>query len=403
MRMRAVCVFALFGILLLPTGFSQEPTSAIELGSEAIYLGERFLVTVNVSDTLIVLNLNNPTKVYEFKFDQPGTMELCFVRPCDHPCECVPVERLIPANPGDEILFVLKGNPQKEELRRVVQRCREASPSIQLDFSETAGKCVFKVTLTNSCLDLACDLDKASAYFYVNDPEKALEIVLAETGPATGVFVGELPIEIRYSRGKFTVCYGNKMVDVVLPDLPQACVKVGDKEQCFALVSPIEEAVLTVIPPKFRMDCCSFPTLEVIRGLIQSELGQNVDVSMELAKEEGKLYVIAKKGCQYFAGTKEVTILPPVQLVVKDEKGNVLHGGRLEAGKKYVIEAQSGQEDGCILIVELGPSPDKCGQLVESAKGPYYEWTPKQGEKTFAIIYVDKYFCNPPALIVTVD
>jgi len=90
-----------------------------------IYIGEPFSVTVSIPDTLIVLNLSDPAKVYESKIEQPGPIELCFVRACDHPCACVPVERVILANPGDEILFTLKKVGLDKEIRRSVLRSKE--------------------------------------------------------------------------------------------------------------------------------------------------------------------------------------------------------------------------------------------------------------------------------------
>lgn len=76
-----------------------------------IHIGERFQERVDVADVLIVLNLNDRSRIYEFDFPEPGTLALCFVRPCDHPCECVPQNQIVLANPGDEILFIMKKPP----------------------------------------------------------------------------------------------------------------------------------------------------------------------------------------------------------------------------------------------------------------------------------------------------
>jgi hypothetical protein len=59
-----------------------------------------------------------------------------------------------------------------------------------------------------------------------------------------------------------------------------------------------------------------------------------------------------------------------------------------------------GLPDGYILVVSLSSGKVVSGPV----KGASYEWTPGQEVKgTVAIIYVDQYFCNPPALIFEVD
>ncbi|MGC9075428.1 MAG: hypothetical protein ACP5JD_06900 [Candidatus Bipolaricaulaceae bacterium] len=393
---------AVLGVLALSftgTGLAQ----TMELG-DTIYIGERFPVTLHVADTLVVLNLTNPAKVYEFKMDQPGTIELCFVRPCDHPCACVPVERVILANPGDEILFVLKGNPKGGEVRRPVVRAREDKPKIQAELVERDGKCRIKIAVDLMSADLTCSPDKIPALFYVQDEGKAIELELLETGPTTGKFEAEMLIEIAYEKGKFIVSYECKgkpeSVVVTLPELPKATIKVGGEAHVLDLVSLIPDNVMEKIPEKFRLDCCSL-TMEWIRGIVQASFPPSAQVFLEVIAD--KLYAIVRDGCRYQAGIKDVEVLEPVKLMVEDEKGASVQGGRLEAGKKYIIKAINGLEDGIILVVELGCSTAK--PVLKSVKGTTTEWTPDQelSERTVAIIYVDQYFCNPPALIFSID
>ncbi len=402
MRRGAFLWVAALGILafsFVGTGLAQ----TLELG-DVIYIGERFPVTVHVKDTLVVLNLNNLAKVYEFKLDQPGTIDLCFVRACDHPCECVPMERVLLANPGDEILFVLKENPQAGEVRRPVVRAREDKPKIHAELAERDGKCCVKITVDFMSADLSCSLDKIPALFCVQDEGKTIQIELWETGPATGKFVAEVPIEIAYKDGKFTVFYEcagkTESIVVALPKLPKATIKVGEETYTLDLVAPISSNVMETIPGKLRVNCCSL-TMEWIRGIVQANFPPSAVVFVEVIG--GGLFAIVRDGCRYYAGTKDVTILESVKLVVKDVKGVSVQGGRLEAGKKYTVEAINGLEDGIILVVELGCSADK--QTLKTFKGTTAEWTPGQGlsGKTVAIIYVDKYFCNPPALIFSID
>lgn len=391
-----------FGVLVLSfagAGLAQ----TMELG-DAIYIGEPFPVTLHVKDTLVVLNLNNPAKVYEFQIDEPGTIDLCFVRSCDHPCVCVPMERVLLANPGDAILFVLKENPQAGEARRPVLRAREDEPKVQVELTERNGKCWVKIAVELMSADESCSLDTISALFYVQDEEKAVKLTLEETGPATGKFVAEVPVEIAYAEGKFTVSYecAGKIESIVatLPDLPKAAIKVSDKVYILDLVGPIPESVMEAIPARFRISCCSL-TMEWIRGIIQANFPSSAEVFLEVINS--KLYAVVRDGCRYYAGAKDVTVLEPVKLVVKDEKGLLVQGGCLEAGKKYTVEAVNGLEDGIILVVELGCDADK--PVLASFRGTVAEWTPSQAisGKTVAVIYVDKYFCNPPALIFTVD
>ncbi|MBC7222393.1 hypothetical protein H5T56_05385 [Candidatus Bipolaricaulota bacterium] len=400
------CVLVV-GIFIVEAGLSQ----TMELG-EVIYIGESFPVIVNVEDTLVVLNLNNPAKVYEFKVDKPGTtIELCFVRPCDHPCEGVPTERIVLANPGDQILFVLKRNPQKDEVRRAVYRSREEPLEVNLTLAGKDAKRYLCFKVEYKPADLTCNPDTLPIEFFIHDEGKLATLKLKETGPATGEFVGTYPVEISYAEGKFTVRYEYERADsqkelepvvVALPDLPKVTVRVGGAQFILDLVTGIDTAVLNEVPSEFRLDgYCSF-VLEFIRGIIQSHYAPTAEVFVEV--REGKLYVVVKDGCQYYAGIKDVKVLPPVQLVIKDEKGNVVRGGHLDAAKTYKIEAMNGLADGCVLIVELGCTDNKCCQTLRSAMGAFIEWAPEQGRegKTFAIIYVDKYLCNPPALIVTV-
>ncbi len=409
MRRGVFWLVLVVGIFLAEVGLSQ----TMELG-DIVYIGERFPITLHVADTLVVLNLNNPAKVYEFTVDQPGTtIELCFVRPCDHPCECVPTECIILANPGDEILFVLKANPQKEEVRRAVVRSPAADPTVQVALVERAGKCYLQFKVVDKSADLTCNLDEISVEFFIHDPQKPAKLVLKETGPITGEFVGEYQVEITYAQGKFTVSYHygpagkqeSAKAEFFLPELPKVTVKVGETQLVRDLVDKIAAPLLDEIPSEFRLDgYCSF-VLEFIRGIVQSHFAQPAEAFVEV--QEGKLCVIVKEGCRYHAGIKEVKVLPPVQLVIKDEKGNVIRGGRLSAGTTYKIEAMNGLSDGCILIIELGCTGDKGESCptVQSKKGASLEWSPTQADvgKTFAIVYVDKHLCNPPALIVTVD
>jgi len=244
--------------------------------------------------------------------------------------------------------------------------------------------------------DRSCDQDNLSASFYVFDPQKVATLTLRETGPATGEFKAELPIELSYEKGKFTVKYASNEVTVELPNLPKAVIKIGDGEYVFDLVKKVDEKALAEIPQKFRLgDCCS---LALIEGAVKYYFAPTAQVNVELIGK--KLYVIVKDGCQYYAGVKDVDVLDPVRLVVKDEKGQEFHGGHLDAGKKYTIEAINGLPDGYILVVSLSSGK----VVVNPTQGRSYEWTPEQKDQgTVAIIYVDQYFCNPPALIFEVD
>jgi len=362
-----------------------------------LYIGQPFIVNVGVSDTLIVLNLRDPAKVYEFKIEERGIIELCFVRPCDHLPAHVPAERVILANPGDTILFTLKQTPMEQEIRRSVLRSIEGEKPevLKADLVEVEGKCYFQIKVKHIGADLSCDPDDLSVSFYVDDPQKVATLTLKETGPATGEFEAAFPIELRYDQRKFSVKYDSNEVTVELPNLPKAVIKIGDEKHIFDLVQKIDEKVLEGIPQKFRLgDCCS---LALIEGMVKYHFDPAAQINLELIANE--LYVIVKDGCQYYAGVKDVVVLNPVRLVVKDEKGQELHGGSLDAGKTYTIEARNGLPDGYILVVSLDS-----GEVVGGpGKGASYEWTPGQDVKGFvAIIYVDQYFCNPPALIFDV-
>lgn len=391
-------VLVFLGLWFL-SSLADEAVPSLVVPSEPIYIGKPFVVTVNVPDTLIVLNLNASVKAYEFKMDKPGEIVLCFVRACDHSCECTPLERVIIANPGDKILFTLKNTPLSEEIRRTVLRAPEEPPEIQAGLVEHEGKCSLEITVTYPQADLTCESDQISATFYVQDPEKACEpIKLEEADPNTGVFKGMAAIELKYEKCKFIVRYCGKEV---LTDLfPKAVVKVAGVEKNFELVGKLDEKVLAEIPEKIRPgDCCAL-ALELIKERIKCHFETKPEVYIELIG--GKLCVIVKDGCQYKVGVKDVEVLQPVRLVIKDESGQEVHGGRLEAGKTYTIEAINGLDEGWISVVELGS-----GEIIggKAQKGATFEWMPEQAHtgKTFAIIYVDQYFCNPPALIVTVD
>ena len=398
----------LLGLVVLSGLFcSVGITKDLEVPNE-LYIGQPFIVNVGVRDTLIVLNLRNPAKVYEFKIEEPGKIELCFVRPCDHPPAHVPAERVILANPGDTILFTLKQTPMEQEIRRSVLRSIEGEKPevLKADLVEVEGKCYFQIKVKHIGADLSCDPDDLSVSFYVDDPQKVATLTLKETGPATGEFEAWFPItELKYESQKFIVKYQYKKdskdetaeTEVQLPNLLTAVIKIGDAEFTFDLVKGLDKEVLEEIPQKFRQgDCCAFALLQ---GMIKRHFDPAAQVNVELI--ENALYVIAKEGCQYFAGVKKVEVLAPVRLVVKDEKGQELHGGRLDAEKTYTIEARNGlPEEGYILVVSLAS-----GKVVaEPSKGTSYKWTPGQDVKgSVAIIYVDPYFCNPPALIFEVD
>jgi hypothetical protein len=373
-------------------------TQPLIVPDQPIYIGQPFSINVSVPDTLIVLNLRDPAKVYEFKIEQPGEIELCFVRACDHPCARIPMERVILANPRDTILFTLKQTPMEQEIRRSVLRAKEGeTPEVlKAALVEVDGKSYFQIKVKHIGADLSCDQDNLSASFYVFDPQKGTTLTLRETGPATGEFEAAFPMELGYDQRKFTVKYASNEVTVELPNLPKAVVKIGDEEYVFDLVKKVDEKALAEIPQQFRLgDCCS---LALIEGAVKCHFAPTAQVNVELIGK--KLYVIAKDGCQYYAGVKDVVVLDPVRLVVKDEKGQEFHGGRLDAGKKYTIEAINGLPDSYILVVSLSS-----GKVVsEPGKGASYEWTPGQEVKgTVAIIYVDQYFCNPLALIFEVD
>ena len=389
-----------------------------------LYIGQPFIVNVGVSDTLIVLNLRDPAKVYEFKIEERGIIELCFVRPCDHLPAHVPAERVILANPGDTILFTLKQTPMEQEIRRSVLRSIEGEKPevLKADLVEVEGKCYFQIKVKHIGADLSCDPDDLSVSFYVDDPQKVATLTLKETGPATGEFEAWFPItELKYESQKFIVKYQYKkdskdetaVAEVTLPSRPEANIKIGDTDTKFSfdLVKALDKELLEEIPQKFRQgDCCAFALLQ---GMIKRHFDPAAQVNIELI--ENALYVIAKEGCQYFAGVKKVEVLAPVRLVVKDEKGQELHGGSLDAGKTYTIEAINGLPEGYILVVLLKPDPDKssdpansadsdrAGKVVHYGKGPSSNWTPGPNDKgCVAIIYVDQYFCNPPALIFDV-
>ena len=336
----------LLGVLALCGLFGSVGITQSLIVPEQIYIGQSFSVDVNVSDTLIVLNLRDSAKVYEakvyeFKMERPGKIELCFVRACDHPCACVPMERVILANPGDTILFTLKKTPMEQEIRRRVLRSKEGEKPevLKADLVEVEGKCYFQIKVKHISADLSCDPDDLSVSFYVLDAKKEATIKLQETGPATGEFEAQFLVELKYDRGKFTVKYDSNEVTVELPNLPKAVIKIGDERYTFDLdlFKKVDEKVLREIPQKLRLsDCCS---LALIEGMVKSHFSSAELIKLEPIDNK-QLYVIVKKGCQYYVGVKDVEVLSPVQLVVKDEKGQELHGGRLDAGKKYTMRQE---------------------------------------------------------------
>jgi len=390
----------LLGVLALCGLFGSVGIAQSLIVPEQIYIGQPFSVKVSVPDTLIVLNLSDPAKVYEFNMEQLDKIELCFVRACDRPCAFVPMERVILAKPGDEILFTLKKTQMEREIRRSVLRAKEGEKPevLTADVVTVEGKCYFQIKVKHISADDSCALNKLPMTFYVLDPQKVARTnKLEETGPATGEFEALFPVELKYDQGKFTVKYDSNEVTVELPNLPNAVIKIGDEEYTFSLFKKLDEKVLREIPNKFRLgDCCS---LALIEGMVKSRFSFAELIKLEPIDNK-QLYVVVKDGCQYYVGVKDVEVLSPVQLVVKDEKGQELHGGRLDAGKKYTIEARNGLPDGYILVVSL-----KTGKVLGGpGKGASYEWTPGQDDKgSVAIIYVDPYFCNPPALIFEVD
>jgi len=388
----------------------------IKLG-ESIVIGEPFAVEVEADDTLVVLNLSNPTRVYEFPVTKGEKIQLCFVRPCDPPCPKVPdvpAERVIQANPGDEILFVLKKNPQASEVRRLVKRSSPGTePSVEAKLGVTDKGCHLWVTVKYDAEDRSCEPDELFVEVFVVDEQDPIKLKLMEEGPAKGKFVGSCPLSLEYSssKGKFVVTYTpdspqtpsekkQKTKEVALPNYPTFSVSVKGKKYEFKLIEPITTQVLNAIPEKFRKDGCS---LAYLTGLIQPLVAPSHEIS--IGEIQGKLYIVVKRGeCQYLAGVKDVTILDSVKLVVKDEKGNVLTGGYLTRGQKYTVVAENGLSEGCIMVVALGPGDKGCSAIV-TKPGNTLEWTPapEHEGKRIAIIYVDPYFCNPPALIFTVD
>ena len=76
--------------------------------------------------------------------------------------------------------------------------------------------------------------------FYV-DPQKVVTLPLKETGPATGEFEAQFSVELKYDQGKFTVKYDSHEVTVELLNLPQAFIKIGDKEYTVDLVQKLEK------------------------------------------------------------------------------------------------------------------------------------------------------------------
>jgi len=101
--------------------------------------------------------------------------------------------------------------------------------------------------------------------FYV-DPQKVITLPLKETGPATGEFEAMFPMELRYDQRTFTVKYDSNEVTVELLNLPQAFIKIGDKEYTVDLVQKHEEKVLEIIPQKFRLGArCSLALIEGLR------------------------------------------------------------------------------------------------------------------------------------------
>lgn len=406
---------SVFGVsfLLSVVVLSLVGAEEIMLGDN-IYIGEPFQVKANVDDTVVVLNLNNPTKVYEFFLKKGETIELCFVRPCDHPCSCVPAERVIQATPGDEILFALKKS--KVELRRGVQRSSpREKPKIEMELVGQGEQCNLKISVTYAAKDSTCQRDELSVSLFIHDEKDPIPLTLHEKGWAGGEFEGQFPLKLSYTKGqgKFIVTYDDKQTpsgkpkvkEVVLPNLPTVTVDVEGTKGTQKLVQPIKAEVLNVLPDTFRKGDCWVLVKERLAELVKTSFGPSSQIDVD--EVQGKLYIVAQDGCKYFAGTKDVQVLPPVKLVVKDAQGKEVVGGTLKAGQKYEIEALHGQPDGCIIVVQLGPADkDKADCRAIIAKlGDKAEWTPGQEHqgKTFAVIYVDSYLCTPPALIFVVD
>lgn len=380
------------GILVGLLGLVAWGIAPLSLDPE-IHIGERFKVTVNVADILIAVNLNDRAKIYEFDFPEPGTMELCFVRPCDHPCECVTQNQIILAKPGDEILFVLKNHPQAEETRRKVLGFRSKPPKVEMQIVEQSDGCFAQFTGEKKDADLTCKEDRIAAYLYLVGEEKQTpkQVKLLETDPTSGVFIGHWPLSMDYKDGNFVV-NGHTFS---WPKFPKLIIKSDEFEKEFDLVNPLPSDLENVVPAKVRLAC-----LEQALAQLRTSV-----TTIYTHVEENRLLVVVKKGCTYSYAAKEVEVLPPVELVVEDSAGRKLKGGYIEAGQKYKITAINGLKEGCILIVELGADGGACGSVLGSYKGFAYTWKPDEKDrgKTVAIIYLDGYLCVPPALILSVD
>ncbi len=356
-----------------------------------IYIGEPVQVEVNVADTLIVVNLNDCAQVYKLVVPEPGALELCFVRPCDPPCASIPQGQIVLGQPGDTILFTLKNHPQEEEIRRTVQRARPTEPKVEMQMVTKEGGCVLKFIVDTPEADRTCAPDSLTLRLFLRDQEKAVE--LKETENTSGVFVGYYPISLSYAEGKFTV----DGIVFALPELPKVRVNLAGATEEFPLVESLPEEVLAEIPSAVRKTCMD---------LFHTQLRALVDAEEVHTHVEGeKLRVVVKAQCTYAYGEKDVRILPSVQLGVLDPAGRKLQGGRLEAGKAYQIRTEGGVEEGCILVVRLGSQDAKCGEILAQQKGCSFTWTPGQelSGQTVAILYLDPYFCLPPALVFIVD
>lgn len=373
----------------------------LEVPSE-IYIGEPVELRVNVPDVLVVVNLTT-VAVHEIPVPEPGVVPLCFMRACDAPCPpctSVPQGQIIIANPGDEVLFTLRGHPQESELRRLIRRARVVEPQFDMKIVEREGGCALEFTVTKIDADLTCESEQLALILCLTSGENGAtpaetelanceSIMLTETGPTSGVFVGHYQLSLAYEDGKFTV---NGQV-FALPVIPKASVSLdGEGFQSFDLVKTLPAEILDKVPPVVREGCLD-QVLAKLRGAAEK---------VYTLFKEGKLWVIVKNGCEYACGVKDLRILPPVQLVVVDPFGWKLQGGLLEAGKPYTIQAKDGVSEGCILIVGLG---EDCGKIVYQSKGPHCTWTPTQdlSGKTIAVLYLDPYLCLPAPLIFVVD
>lgn len=361
-----------------------------------IHIGERFQVRVDVADVLIVLNLNDRSRIYEFDFPEPGTLALCFVRPCDHPCECVPQNQIVLANPGDEILFIMKNHPQTEEMRRKVLGFSSGPPKVDMKIIEKNGGCFAEFTVEKKDADLTCKEDLLTFSLHLRKEEDTIalgEIELRETSPTSGVFMGHWLLSMDYKEGNFVVnghvCPWPKFLKLI--------IKSDEFEEGIALVDPLPSELENAIPPKVRLACLE-------QALAQLRASTTAETFIH--EKEGRLWVGVKDGCIYYYAPKEVEVLPSVELVVEDSAGRKLKGGYIEAGQEYEITAINGLPEGCILIVALGADGKACEAwetLLKSYTGPY-PWDPKEYRgKTVAIIYLDPYSCVAPALIFSVD